>query len=434
MLKHTKWLVLSHAFNMDGRAASLTVTDKIPHLLAEGIDLTVISGVSGTKDERLVHYQLLPWGPAGLRFDFRHWFARHYGRKLAYQLVTGLLGLILLPFIFIERIMFGLSSHSSWAIPAFVRGYILYRQKKIDLIYSSGGAWSAHLAAWLLKKVTRLPWIAEIHDPMVIRSNQEDDGVTPRANRDKKFLQRLEKMICNDADHVWWFTEGALSYAKLRNPNLADKGFVLMPGAEPPLEHGQHSYSDKLHLSHFGSLANDRSLAPVLRAFHDLMHSEPSYKDKFVIDVYGAPLDEASIEAINQLNLQEYVNVWGRLEADEKTGLSGRARVIKKMHESDVLILLHGDYEWCAEYIPSKWYDYLWSKRPIFALTNRNQQFDQLLLERNSYLAKTLDHESIVACLKRICDDWSAKNLQQPIGEPIKVKDAVYKILKEVYK
>jgi hypothetical protein len=55
-------------------------------------------------------------------------------------------------------------------------------------------------------------------------------------------------------------------------------------------------------------------------------------------------------------------------------------------------------------------------------------------LERNSYLAKTLDHESIVACLKRICDDWSAKNLQQPIGETIKVKDAVYKILKEVYK
>ena len=31
------WLLLSHAFNMDGRAASLTITDKMPYLLEAGI-------------------------------------------------------------------------------------------------------------------------------------------------------------------------------------------------------------------------------------------------------------------------------------------------------------------------------------------------------------------------------------------------------------
>ena len=38
-----RWLILSHAFNMDGRAASQTITDKIPYFLEAGIELTVFS-------------------------------------------------------------------------------------------------------------------------------------------------------------------------------------------------------------------------------------------------------------------------------------------------------------------------------------------------------------------------------------------------------
>lgn len=434
MKQANKWLILSHAFNMDGRASSLTVTDKIPHLLRHGVTPIVVSAVTGAKDSRFEHFQLLPWGPSGLRFDFRHWFANKYQRQGLYKISTGLLGLLLLPFIALERLLIGLSSQSSWSLPAFIKGYFLFRQGKIDLIYSSGGAWSAHYAGWLLKKVTGLPWIVEIHDPMVIRTDPLDDGFKPRGNRDKRFLQKLEGLICKDADHIWWFTEGAIAYAKLRNPSLGSKGFVLMPGAEPPLVTGEHTYTNQLHLVHFGSLANDRSLAPIIRALHDLLETEPTLRDRVVIDVYGAPLDDASVRAMSDLTMQNYVKVWGRLEADEITGLSGRGRVMKKMHEADILLLLHGDYEWCAEYIPSKWYDYLWSGRPIFAITNRNPSFDDLLIARNSYMAKTLDHASIVRCLKDICNDWESKNLKRAVGNPIGVNDAVVKILGEVYK
>src|SRR4051812_46246363 len=76
-----RWLILSHAFNVDGRAESLTITDKMPHLLAHGIAPTVLSSVMGTHDTRFAHRQLLPWGPAGIRFDLRHVLARRWGRK-----------------------------------------------------------------------------------------------------------------------------------------------------------------------------------------------------------------------------------------------------------------------------------------------------------------------------------------------------------------
>ncbi len=432
MIKNTRWLIISHAFNMDGRAASQTITDKIPYLLDANIELIVISAVTGVKDQRFTHYQLLPWGPSGLRFDFRHWFAKTYGRGFTYKLVTAILSLTLLPFIFLERLLIGLSSQSSWTWPAFIKAYFLIKQGKVNLVYSTAGAWSAHYAAWLLKKVTNVVWIAEIHDPMVIRYNVDDDGTARRLTRDKRFLQRLEGKICRDADHIWWFTEGALSYAKHRHPELKEKGFVVLPGAEPPLINGRHDYLDQLHLSHFGSLANDRSLAPLLKVLPQLFEQYPEARRNIVIDVYGAPLDDYSKRAIEELDLADIVKSWGRLEYDPMTGLSGRERVMKKMHETDVLLLLHGDYEWCAEYIPSKWYEYLWTQRPIFAITNRNEVFDQYLLDRNTYMSKTLDQRSILEALVSIYLDWKNRNLKEPIGEPIDVSGAVRKILDKV--
>jgi hypothetical protein len=53
-----RWLVLAHAFNMDGRAASQTITDKLPHLEKAGIELVILSGVSGRHDAHFEHHQL----------------------------------------------------------------------------------------------------------------------------------------------------------------------------------------------------------------------------------------------------------------------------------------------------------------------------------------------------------------------------------------
>ena len=47
-----RWLILTHAFNMDGRAASLTITDKIPYLLEAGVEPIVFSAITGIKDQR----------------------------------------------------------------------------------------------------------------------------------------------------------------------------------------------------------------------------------------------------------------------------------------------------------------------------------------------------------------------------------------------
>jgi hypothetical protein len=104
------------------------------------------------------------------------------------------------------------------------------------------------------------------------------------------------------------------------------------------------------------------------------------------------------------------------------------------MQDADVLILLHGNDEWCAEYIPSKFYDYLWTGRPIWGITHRNPQLDQMLLDRGAYLSAEGDSEGILMALERIWLNWRYQRLQNPSGEPIGVNQAVYKILSEVQK
>jgi hypothetical protein len=102
------------------------------------------------------------------------------------------------------------------------------------------------------------------------------------------------------------------------------------------------------------------------------------------------------------------------------------------MQAADVLVLLHGNDEWCAEYIPSKFYDYLWAGRPIWGITHRNPQLDQMLLDRGAYLSSEGDVEGIVMALERIWLDWQGKHLIEPAWMPIGVDQAVNTILKNV--
>ena len=72
---------------------------------------------------------------------------------------------------------------------------------------------------------------------MVIREGPDDLGIQKPKNRDARFRHYLEQQLCKYSDYVWWFTDGALYYAKVRNPNLDTpgnaRGFVVMPGANP---------------------------------------------------------------------------------------------------------------------------------------------------------------------------------------------------------
>jgi hypothetical protein len=426
--KQTRWLILSHAFNMDGRAASQTITDKLPHLRAMGIEPVVVSSVLGSQDAVYEHHQVWPIGGAGLRFDLRHVIRRYIGVGWAYKLSIMLVTILLSPLILLEKLFFGLDSQASWSVTAYLYSLYLVKKHNIKVVYSTGGAYSAHLAGYWMKRTLGIRWIAEIHDPM-IRLNELG---AVEASRNAKFWAAMERRICHYADMAWWFTEGALDKGRARNPLATAKLYCLMPGAEPPdMPPEQYAPSDRCVLAHFGSLSNTRSLKYFLMGFAAWARTHPASAAQVTIQIYGAQLDAQSEKVVAAHQLQAYLKVFGRIEYSEQLRLSGRQQVNMAMRQVDCLLLTHGDSDECSEYIPSKFYECLWANRPQLMMIHANTQLAKLGKDYDFYVTPATDLNGIEASIERVFEDWQAKSPKfiNPSIKPIDVKTCTEQIV-----
>ncbi|KXS31782.1 MAG: Glycosyltransferase-like protein [Candidatus Gallionella acididurans] len=400
------WLVLSHGFNMDGRAASQTITDKIPHLLDQGIEPIVISAITGRKDEVIEHHQVLPAGPVALRFDLRHYLKQRISSRFRYRVLMTVISLLLLPFMLVEKLFIRIETHWSWAITVYFTAARIIGKRKPVLVYSTGGAYTAHLAGYWLRLRFGLPWIAEIHDPMIF------PGLTKSGMR-IRFSGWLEGKICKHADVVWWFTEEALARARARHPELGDRGHCIIPGANAPnflrapYRRGKH-----LVIAHFGSLAETRNLEIFLLGLRSVLEINPQWAEHIRLHLYGGGIDPVSARALRDFPHPGMIELFGRLETDPKTGESGRDQVLKRMNAADCLLLLHGTVPFCEEYIPSKMYEYLWTQRPILALVWHNPQMERMLRELGHWAVKADDPDLIASALEQLQARWMRDDLR----------------------
>jgi glycosyltransferase involved in cell wall biosynthesis len=427
-----RWLVISHAFNMDGRAASHTITDKLPHLKDANIEVVVLSGVSGTPDPELEHYQLWPMGPAGIRFELRHVLRRRWGAGVRYRLTMLLASFFLVPGMLIEKWLRPVESSWSWWLSAYLKGRALNRQKPFDLIYSTGGAFAAHMAGRALKKATGIPWLAEVHDPMVV------PGTIPGTRR-QKFQADVERQICTDADIAIWFTDQALASARQRHPQLADRGKVMLPGIDKPFESlPPYTPSKKFVIGHFGSLSPTRHLGPIIAALDLLGKRRGDLIENTELHIYGGSLDSISLAALASSQIGHCLRDFGRIEADPRTGLSGRDQILHRMRSVDVLLLLHGEDSMCTEYFPSKLYEYFWMQRPILAVVHQNPQMVSLIRGQGHEAVLSGVHEAdtaavsheLAAALERLFDRWCEHGLPDSgRGSPYTTESAVTQLL-----
>lgn len=420
-----KWLILAHCFNMDGRAASQTITDKIPFLMKNGIEPVVISAPTGTKDKKFVHCQVISPAPSGIMFEMRKIIENKFQRGALSQFLKAVITVLCFPFYIIEKIFINLDSHWSWFITAGAKGIFVIKKHKPQLIYSTAGPSSTHLAGFILKKIFKIPWLAEIHDPLI----SESESIKKRYQR-YAFNRWLEKTILKNACAVIYFTEKACENAKNRIKGGGNI-HVLRPGADPPdVSNVTYKKREKIHFGHFGSLASDRNFYVFMKALSGIFRGKPHLKKKVVLDIYGTKLDSISKNAVKKFSLEDVVCEHGRLEFDSLTGKSGRQQVFEKMHGCDVLVLIHGQTDACDEYIPSKLYEYLLTKRPIAGILSKDSELASIL---NSVGHKGVDPDNlkeIEAALKDFIFQWENDQLSEnKLNSPFTVENTVDKLM-----
>jgi glycosyltransferase involved in cell wall biosynthesis len=362
--------------------------------------------------------------PSGLQYELRFLLKKKDMSSWLRELLKIVVTIIFFPLYLIERIIIHLDTHWSWGISGTVSGLLAVFCYRPALIYSTAGPSSTHLAAYLLHAVTGIPWLAELHDPLVY-------DIEPRKWHQRYIFHNwLEKKICRHAAVVIFFTDHALESADRRHPVQGQK-VVLRPGADPPVTPGvQYRRRKQIHFGHFGSLAATRNLCCLIKALHLLFEECPGLRQQVVLDIYGSGLDDLSREALAEFSLAHTLREHGRLEYDEALGKSGRQQVLEKMIRSDVLIVLHGSGLICEEYVPSKVYEYLLTDRPVLALTSATSELGRIVLECGHRVADPDDAAAVREELAEYIKQWENGAVDGILREsPYTVRNTVEELL-----
>lgn len=360
--RQKKWLILSHCSNIDGRAAALHIDNRLPHLAAKGVTPLMLTGPCASPHEAVPHMRVPSIAPSGIRFELRFLLRRRFQGNPLVKALGNLLLLPVYPLYLLEKLIVDIDSQWSWFLLAAARGSKACREHEPEIVYSTGGASSAHIAAYLIAKRYRLPWIAELQDPLVHSDWR-------RGKRALSVYRRMESLICDHASAVVFLTDCARRRAGERT-SLGDRGLVIYPGADPlAIPDDDYTRGERCRFSHFGSLGGSRNLAVFLDALALLFSEKPKLARMVAIDLYGSA-DAATREAIRRFPHPEVVREMGTVP---------RERALVEMVTSDVLLLIQNTEEFSSETIPSKTYEYLHVGRPILGLVHRNPELTAIL-------------------------------------------------------
>ena len=137
--------------NINGSACSQHIDDRLPFFRQQGIEPVLLTGPVGERAANWIHFRAHSLSPSGIRFEVRHFLRKRFHKRWQFKLAETVLLLPVFPFYLVEKIIINLESEWSWFFLASLRGFFLCKTLEPDVIYSTGGSASAHVAALLIK-------------------------------------------------------------------------------------------------------------------------------------------------------------------------------------------------------------------------------------------------------------------------------------------
>lgn len=239
-----------------------------------------------------------------------------------------------------------------WLPFAVLNGVRIIRKYKPDLIYSTASPFTDHLIAFLLVKLSGLPWVADFRDLWVDRPN------FPK-NRWRLFIDRkLEKMVVQSADHVVTATSSMAEHFERLYPNVKytsitngydEDDFTKTASTIPD---GQ-----EFILTYTGIFNKEQNPQNFFNAVYDVIQKRDDFKEYFRLRLIGQldnPGDFENMIYFKKLGLEKY---------SELVPYLPHKQVIYEMGRSTVLLLLVGEYPHNEGILTGKIFEYIRSSK-----------------------------------------------------------------------
>ena len=315
-------------------------------------------------------------------------------------------------------------SEIGWLIPAVAAGTKAIRREMIDVVYSTGKPWTAHLIGLALKRLTGKPLITDFRDPWL--TNPFRDHASFIKDRAEAILERMviegsNLVISNTANMNAEFAERFSSHP-------TTKFMVLNNGFDPSDYDGGTTTElrcpAKFILTHTGFLYGKRDPMLFLEALASLVNVRCIERDKIQVWLVG------SVELTYDLN--ECLKSWRLDDIVKVVPHVPYQKSLEYLRNSNALLLLQPG---TTTQIPSKLFEYIGMEKPILVISPRGGSTSDLVIQESiGVTAEATDVQDIAAAILKLYRAWQqdpiAYQVKRTAGEKFNVKN-VTKILSD---
>ncbi|HEX9172933.1 MAG TPA: glycosyltransferase [Telluria sp.] len=250
----------------------------------------------------------------------------------------------------------------TWLLGAVPAGLRMIRTYRPQVIWSTYPIATAHLIGLTLHRLTGLPWVADLRDPMI-------DDAYPSGRLTRAIFRWIETQTVRHAVRVVCTTPGAITAYRTTYPELPPERFALIENgydeenfrdAETLAVPRRRVAGEPLLLLHSGIIyPSERDPTHLFEALAALLKAGRISPATLNVRLRAA-VHDAYLEAmIARYAIGSIVTVAPHLPYRE---------ALTEMLSADALLVLQAAN--CNAQIPAKIYEYLRARRPILALTD----------------------------------------------------------------
>lgn len=266
----------------------------------------------------------------------------------------------------------------SWIFGGVITGLWRILTKRPKVIVSTYPLASAHVIGYFLHRLTGVPWVADLRDPMA------QEGY-PSDKRKKRFFEWIESKIVKHCKKVMVTTPGAKALYQERFPEKDPSFWQMVPngfdaelfdqlglGQEPSAK----PVPERLMLLHSGVIyPHERDPSSLFKALSELKAEGLVSRENLYVRLRSAGHDEIYSRWIAEQDIADIVELMPTIDYQQ---------ALEEIYSADGLLIFQAAN--CDYQIPAKAYEYIKVKKPVFALTT--EQGDTGTLLRNLGVAE----------------------------------------------
>ncbi len=288
-----------------------------------------------------------------------------------------------------------------WIPYAIREGLKIIKKEKIDLIYTSSPPHSLQLTGLILKKMTHLPWIADLRDPWTdIRYYK----LIKRNACIHKIDRSLEKKVMNEADHVSTVSHSLASDFQENNDMINRKKISVFPNGYDEEEFKKQKIKRpvKFQITHTGNLLEHQNPEVLWRSISDILGKTPHLKDHLLIRFIGRT-HPSIVQSVSHFGLSPYF---------ESSPFLPHKVIIREILASSILLVVIPDNKNNEGIVTAKLFEYLGSGNPILLIGPQNGDAAKVISETtNSTACNYQNGGCCTEFIQNIYMAWKKKKL-----------------------